>query len=125
LIFNVALWLPYGLFSTFQPTYLGEWAGVVGATPTGLTEIRAMYGGLEAGIGAICLLAVMRPEHTRTALITLFFLTGGLAIARLLGFLIDGSYSDSGYTYGALMFESVNTLLAALLLRRQDQINQE
>jgi hypothetical protein len=117
--FSVLLWLPYGLFCTFVPGYLGEVAGVLGESPTGATEIRAMYGGLQAGIGSLCLFALIRPAQIRNALVTLCFLTGGLFVARFIGFLID--QSASGYTYGTLIFESANTLVAFLLLRSGDR----
>jgi hypothetical protein len=113
--FSVLLWLPYGLYCTFAPGYLGEVAGVIGGSPTGATEIRAMYGGLQAGIGSLCLFALIRPAHASAALVALCFLTGGLFLGRFIGFLID--QSASGYTYGTLIFESANTIVAFLLLR--------
>jgi hypothetical protein len=112
---SVLLWLPYGLFCVFQPGYLAEIAGVVGSTPTGTTEIRAMYGGLQAGIGLMCVFALMRPNFVQPALTALCFLVGGLFLARLSGFLIDGSGSE--YTYGTLVFESTYALAAGLLAR--------
>ena len=58
LIFSVLLWLPYGLYLMFQPGYLSEIAGLQGATPTGITELRAMYGGLQAALGAFAVAAL-------------------------------------------------------------------
>lgn len=113
LVVSVLLWLPYGLYCTFAPGYLGEVAGVVGSTATGITEIRAMYGGLQAGLGAMCLFALMRPEFARSALIALCFLAGGLFLARAIGFTLDGS--GSGYTYGALVFESSYAVIAGYM----------
>ncbi|MCH7598442.1 MAG: DUF4345 domain-containing protein [Myxococcales bacterium] len=115
LILSALIWLPYGLFCVFQPETLADIAGVVGTTPTGTTEIRAMYGGLQAGVGVICVIALMRPDFARSALITLCCLAGGLFLARFSGFLIDGSGSQ--YTYGALVFESTYALAAGYLAR--------
>jgi hypothetical protein len=115
--FNVAVWLPYGLFCAFQPSYLGEVAGVIGITPTGTTEIRAMYGGLQAGIGVLALVALLHAEHARSVLLTLCCLTGGLFLARTLGFVMDSS--GSGYTFGAMGFEFFNTVVACLLFRKE------
>ena len=115
LMLSVLIWLPYGLFCVFQPGYLAEAAGVVGSTPTGTTEIRAMYGGLQAGIGLMCVFALMRPGFARSALPALCFLAGGLFLARLTGLVIDGSGSD--YTYGTLVFESSYAIAAGWLSR--------
>jgi hypothetical protein len=111
---SVAVWLPYGLYCVLSPEYLAEAAGVVATSATGTTEVRAMYGGLQAAIGALCLLALLRPPLQRSVLLSLCFLTGGLALARMLGLALDAS--GSGYTYGALGFEIVSTLVAAVLL---------
>ena len=115
LMLSVLLWLPYGLFCVFQPGYLSEAAGVVGSTPTGTTEIRAMYGGLQAGIGVMCGFALLRPNFAQPALTALCFLVGGLFLARLTGFVIDGSGSQ--YTYGTLVFESSYAIAAGWLAR--------
>jgi hypothetical protein len=116
LILSVLVWLPYALFCVFVPSYVAEVAGVVGSTPTGTTEIRAMYGGLQAGIGAMCVFALVRPGFAPSALTALCFLASGLFLARLIGFAIDGSGSD--YTHGALVFESIYALAAGFLSRR-------
>jgi hypothetical protein len=117
--FSVLVWLPYGLFCVFQPGYLDEAAGVLGRTPTATTEIRAMYGGLQAAIGAFCLTALLQPALRRTALLCVCYLTGGLFAARLLGLAMDSS--GSGYTYGALGFELLSTVVAGLLSRRTSE----
>ena len=114
--FHALLWLPSGLFCLFVPTYL-EGAASLAATPsTGTTEIRAMYGGLQAAIGVFALLAVLRPALRRPALLMLAFLCTGLASARLLGVGVDGA--PSAYTLGALGFEVVSAGLAWWFLRR-------
>jgi hypothetical protein len=43
------VWLPYGIFCFFQPGYLAQAAGVTATSATGTIELRAMYGGLQAG----------------------------------------------------------------------------
>jgi hypothetical protein len=114
---SVLIWLPYGIFCALQPGYLAEVAGVVANSPTASTEIRAMYGGLQAGIGALCAFALMRPRFQLSALVALSFLTGGLALTRACGLIFDGS--SSGYTHGALIFEIINTCVAVMLARKE------
>ena len=113
---NALLWLPYGLYCLARPHMLAEVAGVVAASTTGSTELRAMYGGLQAAIGTLMLVAVFRSNLRRTALITLAFLAGGLFSARLVGAFTDGG--PSSYTAGALVLESSLTLLSIWLLRQ-------
>ncbi len=113
---SVLVWLPYGIWCVFQPGYLAEAVGVIGSTATATTEIRAMYGGLQAGIGALCLAALLRPALVQPALIMLCFLTAGLGSTRLLGLVIDGSVS--GYTVGAIIFELVSAAVAITLARK-------
>jgi hypothetical protein len=64
---SALVWLPYGIFCFFQPGYLGEAAGVTIGSTTGSIEIRAMYGGTQAAIGALATLALFRAEWVRAA----------------------------------------------------------
>ena len=116
LIFSALIWLPYGLYCFFQPGVLAEAAGVVATTATGTTELRAMYGGLQTAIGALALAALVKPRLASGTLLSLVFLTGGLASARLLGFLMDGGWSS--YTAGGLAFEISSCGLALYALSR-------
>ncbi len=116
LAFSALVWLPYGIFCFFQPSFLNEAAGLLGTSPTATTEIRAMYGGLEAGIGAFCVWALVRPELARSALLMLCFTCGGLALTRTAGLVLD--QSASGYTFGGLAFEVPSTIIAIILVRR-------
>jgi hypothetical protein len=113
---SAVVWLPYGIFCFLQPAFLSEAAGIAFASPTATTELRAMYGGLQAGIGSLALLAVVRPTLARPALITLAFLCVGLGVTRLAGAFWDDSFSP--YTSGALAFEFASSALAIFLLSR-------
>jgi hypothetical protein len=113
---NAALWLPYGLYCVVQPGFLGEAAGVTATTATGTTELRAMYGGLQASIGLLALVAALRRDVQRTALIALAFIAGGLLSGRVYGAFVDGGLS--AYTIGALVLESGLTVLSIALLRK-------
>ena len=90
-------------------------AGVTFTTATGATELRAMYGGLQAALGLLAFAGMQRPALTRPALITLFTVTVGLGTARLLGALNDGAWS--GYTVMGLVFEFGSAAWAGSLLR--------
>jgi hypothetical protein len=113
---SVLAWLPYGVFCFLQPAFLTEAAGLALTSATAATEVRAMYGGLQAGIGALALLAAVRPAFANAALTMLAFLCVGLGVTRLGGALLDDSFSP--YTNLALLFEFVSAGLALLLLAR-------
>lgn len=112
---SVTIWLPYGLFCFFQPGYLDEAAGLILGSNTAATEVRAMYGGLQAGIGCLALAGLLRVDLAKSALLALAFLTGGLVIARISGALMAGD--DSSYTIGAIVFEATSVVCATLLYR--------
>jgi hypothetical protein len=116
LAFSAALWLPYGLYCFADPGSLAEAAGVAAGSATGTTELRAMYGGLQAAIGALALAALFRVTLRRPALLCIAFLCTGLFTARLMGALLDGSFSS--YTGMGLAFESGSAAIAAWLLAR-------
>ncbi len=112
---SALLWFPYGLFCFFAPGFLQQAAGVAFVTPTGATELRAMYGGLQAALGLLAFAALQRPTLRRGVLLTLFAVTAGLGIARLLGAIIDGGWS--AYTLFALIIEFGSAAWAGRLLR--------
>jgi hypothetical protein len=116
LALSTLVWLPYGLYCLFRPESLADAAGVAFHSSTGSTELRAMYGGLEAALGALTGLALLRPSLVRPALVAVAFLTTGLAVARLLGVALDGGFSS--YTAMALGLEIPSALVAWALLRR-------
>jgi hypothetical protein len=113
---SALIWLPYGLYCFFQPGYLAEVAGVTAASATAQTEIRAMYGGLQAAIGVLAGLAVFRESLRIPALTTLLFLCAGLGSFRLMGVALDGGLS--AYTIGGLTLEFGLVALSAFFLGR-------
>jgi len=117
LLFSVVVWLPYGIYCFFVPEVLEEGAGLVARTPTAMTEVRAMYGGLQIAIGGLALAALLRPRLAAGVLLTLAFLTGGLGTTRALGAIVDGAWS--AYTLGALGFEFVACALAVAASKKQ------
>lgn len=118
LAIEALVWLPYGIYCFFVPSYLAQIGGVTFLSATGSTELRAMYGGLQIGLGALCLAGALRQPLRRPALLALAFLASGLASTRLLGVLLDGG--ASGYTVAGLLFEVVTAALAIRFLRSGD-----
>jgi uncharacterized protein DUF4345 len=110
-------WLLFGIYGFFQPGYLEQAAGVSSGTPTGTIELRATYGGIPIGVGALALLAVLRPLWVHPALVALAFLCAGLGGARLLASVAASELSS--YTAFALVFELGSAAVAWWLLSRE------
>ncbi len=115
LAISAALWLPYGVYCFADPGFLAEAAGVAAGTTTGTVELRAMYGGLQAGIGTLALTAIWRETLRRPALLCIVFLCAGLALARFLGAAIAAEFSS--YTIMGLFVEIGSVAFAGAVLR--------
>jgi hypothetical protein len=111
------LFVPYGIYCFFVPGSLAEIAGVASTTATGSTELRAMYGGLQTGLGLLAGLAVVRPDLVRPALLAVAFAAGGLFSARFVGSALDSGWSQ--YTGMGLGLELTLLVVSVLLLRRE------
>jgi hypothetical protein len=120
LALSAALWLPYGVFCFVRPDYLGGAAGVSASTATGVIELRAMYGGLQAAIGVLAGLACARPTLRQATLVTLLCVYAGLGLSRLAATLTAGEVS--AYTGVALVLELGSATLTAWLLSRPEEV---
>lgn len=80
----------FGLAFLIDPVYMGDMVdlGVKGQRKA--IEIRAMYGGLEIGLGMFFLVATLRIRWIRAALGAQVATFAGLALARLVGMVISG-----------------------------------
>jgi hypothetical protein len=114
-VVSALVWLPYGLFCLVRPDFLGGAAGVAIGSSTGRTEVRAMYGGLQAALGALVVLGMVDRRRERGVLTVLAMVCGGLFSARMVGVLLDGGVGS--YTVSALVFEGGSTCAALALLR--------
>ena len=120
---KVILWISavsfvsYGLMCLFSPALPTGYAGLSMNSGDAFAEVTAMYGGLQTGFGIFCLLGALRKDLYRPALISLVLLVGGLALARMYSTL-TGMESVGTYTYGAIGYEFVTALLAALALKK-------
>lgn len=113
---EAALWVPYGIYCLFVPGVLETGATVGATSPTGVTELRAMYGGLQLAIGIGCAWGAVRTEARYSAVWMLFLLTAGIGMARGIGVALDGGLG--AYTALALSFEIATALWAGRLLVR-------
>jgi len=120
---KIVLWIaaigftPYGFLCLIEPSTATDYAGLTMTNGDAFAEISAMYGGLQLGLGLLCLLGALKPRFTHTGLTAVAFVIGGLVVGRTTGFLV-GSDPVTSYTYGALAFEWVLTILSILALRQ-------
>lgn len=108
-------WTPYGFYCLFFPEALSAFAGLEASSATALTELRAMYGGVQIAVGLSALLGFFRAVYVDKVLFTQLVVVSGLATARLLAALVAGDWS--GYTVGALIFEWTTVLLCVMAMR--------
>lgn len=116
LYFTAIAWFCYGIYCFFQPQMLASAAGIGALNAAGVTELRAMYGGLQSGIGILALIGARALRWQRGVLLSLACVYGGLATARGIAALGGGDFS--AYTLGAFLFEAVSCLVMILLFRR-------
>ncbi len=121
---SALVFIAYGLVSLMSPAIPARYAGLVMSNGDAVAEIGAMYGGLQTGVGIFCLVAVIRLEYYRAGLLLLVTAIGALAMARLLSLLI-GTDTVTAYTWGALAYEIVTAILAAIALGQSSGTQKE
>ena len=119
---KVVLWISafsfisYGLTCFFAPDVPAAYAGLSITNGDAFAGLGAMYGGLQTGVGLFCLLAALRDEYYRPALMLLVMAIGLLALGRFYSTL-TGTEAVGFYTYGALVYETITAILAAIALK--------
>ncbi|WP_372748482.1 DUF4345 family protein [Litorivivens sp.] len=117
LFFLAIAWTPYGMYCLFFPEFLGPVAGLEAVRPEGVTELRAMYGGVQIAVGLSALLGFFRVVYLDKVLFVQLMVLGGLGSTRLLSAVFSSDWSV--YTIGALVFEWVSFALCVAASRAQ------
>ena len=115
---STLVFIGYGLVSLASPAIPAGFAGLVMSNGDAFTEIGAMYGGLQTGVGLFCALALLKPEFYRAGLTLLVLAVGTLALARFVS-LITVPDPVTNYTYGALGYEFVTAVVALVALLKK------
>jgi hypothetical protein len=116
LILAGLIWFAYGIYMLLAPETLAVTAGLSATNTTGTIELRAMYGGLEAAVGVLALVAGLRSSMRRAGLAALAFACTGMASGRLGSALVAGEFSR--YTLQGLTLEISLAVIAIWLLAR-------
>jgi hypothetical protein len=107
MIINGLMLAGYGIYCLLQPHIVADLTAMT-VSSTALTELRAMYGGVQTALGIYFLMMAFKPRCLEGALIGLIMLYGGLCSARALGMLLLGG---DDYNTPAFAFEFVDALL--------------
>jgi len=108
--------LGFGLWLIADPAGGLAMVGIAAVNPAGLIELRALYGGLELGLGIYLLLCAARPDWRRAGLWAVLLGNGGIGLTRLAGIASTGVFVPF-FAY-ALVWELGFAVLAAWALRR-------
>lgn len=115
LIITGAVFAGYGAACLLNPGMPAAYAGMELPTASARVEMVAMYGGLQGAFGFFCLYLSAAPERLRPGLLLVLVICGGLAAGRTFGLLVHG---PSSYNLGALGYETLTTLAAAVAIKR-------
>lgn len=113
---NAVVFLGLGVWLIIDPVGGLSGVDVTARSPAGVTELRAMYGGLELGLGAFGALAALRPAWRVSALWAFTLAVGGLGAVRGLNSLLTAGHSSMLWTLFAT--EMVGTLMNVAALRQ-------
>ena len=106
------------VFAYIDPYTLGEAMGIAPADPSGVTEIRATYGGLVAGIGLLLICGVWSRRLAFAGLACTVFGVGALVLTRLAAEVFAGGPGISANQGLAIAFELIVVALGVFFLRR-------
>ncbi len=107
------VFIGFGVVALIQPSAMTGPPGLDASAPGAVTEVRALYGGLQIGLGAFLIWAALDPSRWPLALLAYGFVIGAVGDCRFIGLLIDGNWT--GFHLFALGFEWVTAGIALLL----------
>ncbi len=88
-----AVFVAFGVAFLLAPDKLGSYVDLSASVNTGRTELRAVYGGLELGLGVFFALSALRKNWHVPALVAALLAFIGLAGARIYGISVEGGAS--------------------------------
>jgi len=117
LAFNAVLYAAFAVWCAVEPHRTSAFLGLTRANPAGESEYLAVYGGLQAGLAVFYLLALVQPEHRRTALLLSLAIYGGIVLLRTIAGLRLG-FAELGNARLAYGLEICLLLVALVLVLR-------
>ena len=105
-----------GLAYLLAPSQMLEAAGLSG-NASGLTDARAVYGGLQLGLAAYLFWAVRSEDRIAHAVLLVAVTVSAVALCRVAGLIVDGD--PTGFHMISLTFEVAAGVAAFLGYRRE------
>jgi len=105
-----------GLGCLLAPASFAEQVGFA-RSASGLTEIRAFYGGLQIGAACFLFWCLREPSLVAAGLLFEGLVVGGVGVARVLGMLIE--HAATPYHLTNLAVEVITVVLVAIALSRR------
>ncbi len=111
------LFVAFGLWSLIDPVGMTGRLGVEVSGPSGIFEMRGIFGGVNLGFAGLMAAGALRSDMIRPALWGMVAYFGGYMIGRAASFIAGDSAATSSWGFAG--FELFGLLVAVLLLRKQ------
>ncbi len=118
--FNGLAFLAFGVVSLLSPEFPAGLSGIELKGADAPIEVRAQYGGIFLAIAMFAIYGALKEAIEQQAILMLLLVYGGLAGGRLLGLFLDPGPAGN-YTYSALTFEVVFTIILGFWLFRSSR----
>jgi len=117
LALTALMYIAFGFWSITDPVGMVTRLGVEIGGPSGVFEMRGIFGGVSLGLATLCALGVFKHRFEFTALCGIAAYMGGYVIGRGASFVFgDGALPSNWYFAG---YEAVMFLIAAVLASRK------
>ncbi len=113
------VFVAFGVVALIDPSAMTGPAGLDASAPGATTEVRALYGGLQIGLGVLLIWSVLDPSRWASGLLAYGLLLGAVGDCRFIGLLLEGHWT--GFHLFALGFEWITAVLALFLWWRLRQ----
>ncbi len=115
LIFLGVMNVPFAVWVIMDPVPVAEFAGLVVTSPVAESEIRAMYGGLIGGLGALSLVGAWNKTRMAAAIWANAWAFLGIALVRSASCLALGLWGAQAFFSALEIFASITCFI---VLRR-------
>lgn len=114
LVVTGTVFIAYGIAFLAVPALMAAGMGIALPVPTAVTDVRAVYGGLQLGLGCLLICWSRRPPLITAGLYTIVATLGGITLGRTLGMVVDRSAETANLM--VLAFEATGPLCALVAL---------
>ena len=90
-------------------------------TATARSDVRAVYGGMELGVGLFLVVCARRAEWRRAGLVAQAFAMSGVVTGRLVSLAVDGVPRAIAFAFWGVELAGALLAIAALLVLRSER----